>query len=86
MIFYIAYLNLSIFYDSLLARKYLRIQASSAACERIFSFSGHIISIKRRLLGCQTFSDLVFLKPNENLLMDLITLLTKLNTFAIFIL
>jgi hypothetical protein len=55
---------------AILARQYLSIQASSAACERIFSLSGHIFSIKRRRLGYQTFSDLVFLKLNENLLMD----------------
>ena len=36
----------------------------------IFSLSGHIFSIKLRRLGYQTFSDLVFLKLNENLLMD----------------
>ena len=36
----------------------------------IFSLSGHIFSIKLRRLGYQTFSDLVFLKLNENLLMN----------------
>jgi hypothetical protein len=36
----------------------------------IFSLSGYIFSIKRRRLGYQTSSDLVFLKLNENLLMD----------------
>ena len=33
---------------AVLARKYLSIQASSAAVERMFSISGHIHSLKRR--------------------------------------
>ena len=53
---------------AVLARKYLSIQASSAAVERMFSISGHIHSLKRRTLGNAFFSDLVFLKLNENLL------------------
>jgi len=51
-----------------LARKYLSIQASSGACERIFSLAGHIYQPKRRRLGISIFSDLVFLKLNEDLL------------------
>ncbi len=51
-----------------LAKKYLSIQASSAAVERMFSISGHIFSLKRRRLGYIFFSDLVFLKLNENLI------------------
>ena len=51
-----------------LAKKYLSIQASSAAVERMFSISGHIFSLKRRRLGYVFFSDLVFLKLNENLI------------------
>jgi hypothetical protein len=51
-----------------LARKYLSIQASSAAVERMFSIAGHIHSLRRRRLGSVFFSDLVFLKLNENLL------------------
>ena len=50
---------------SVLARKFLSIQASSAACERMFSIAGHIYSLKRRLLGYSHFCDLVFLKLNE---------------------
>ena len=34
-----------------LAMKYLGVQASSAAVERMFSISGHIFSLKRRRLG-----------------------------------
>ena len=49
-----------------LAQKYLRVPASSAGPERIFSISGHIFSLKRRRLGAIFFSDLVFLKLNEN--------------------
>ncbi len=49
-----------------LARKYLSVQASSAAVERMFSISGHIFSDKRRRLGKQLFSNLVILKLNEN--------------------
>ena len=38
------------------------------AVERMFSISGHIFSLKRRRLGYVFFSDLVFLKLNEELL------------------
>lgn len=48
-----------------LAKKFLSIQASSAAVERMFSISGHIFSLKRRKLGYIFFTDLVFLKLNE---------------------
>jgi len=51
---------------SLYAKKYLGIQASSAAVERMFSISGHIFSLKRRRLREVMFSDLVYLKLNEN--------------------
>ena len=53
---------------SKIAKKYLSVQASSAACERIFSIAGHIFSLKRRRLCHGLFSDLVFLKLNEDLL------------------
>jgi len=53
---------------ALLARKYLSVQASSCAVERMFSIAGHIFSIKRRRLGIKFFSDLLFLKLNGNLL------------------
>jgi hypothetical protein len=48
-----------------LAKKYLSVQASSAAVERMFSISGHIFSDKRRRLGNQLLSNLVMLKLNE---------------------
>ena len=32
---------------ALLAKKYLRVQASSAAVKRMFSISGHIFSLKK---------------------------------------
>ncbi len=50
---------------AMLAKKYLGIPASSAAVERIFSISGHILSIKRRRMSVRWFSLLVFLKLNE---------------------
>jgi hypothetical protein len=42
------------------AIKYLGVQASSAAVERMFSISGHKFSLKRRRLGYAFFTDLVF--------------------------
>jgi hypothetical protein len=45
-----------------LAKKYLSVPASTAAVERMFSIAGHIFSIKRRRLGSQLFSLLVFFK------------------------
>ena len=53
---------------ALLAKKYLSVQASSAAVERMFSISGHIFSLKRRRLGIKFFSLLVLLKLNEELI------------------
>ena len=44
-----------------LAKKYLSIQASSAAVERMFSISGHIFCHKRRRLSVRYFYLLVFL-------------------------
>ena len=50
-----------------LARKYLSVPASSAWVERMFSFLGHIISLKRRRLGIQFFMvlSMVWFKLNE---------------------
>jgi hypothetical protein len=53
---------------ALLAKKYLSVQASSAAVERMFSIAGHIFSVKRRRLGVRFFSLLLILKLNENLI------------------
>ena len=53
-----------------LAKKYLGVQASSAGPERMFSIAGHIFAEKRRKLGVRTFSELVVLKLNENLLIN----------------
>jgi len=47
---------------ALLAKKYLSVQASSAAVERMFSLAGHIFSLKRRRLGIKFFSRLLLLK------------------------
>lgn len=51
-----------------LARKYLSVQASSAAVERMFSIAGHIFSPKRRRLAALYFMALVYLKLNEDLI------------------
>jgi hypothetical protein len=51
-----------------IARKYLGVPASSAAVERMFSISGHILSSKRTKMSIKLFCHLVFLKLNENLL------------------
>ena len=53
---------------AVLAKKYLSFKASSAACERLFSLSGHIFSCKRRKLNIRNFLNLVFLKLNEKYL------------------
>ena len=55
-------------YLAKLARKYLSVQASSAAVERMFSIAGHIFSCKRRRLVIKFFSDLLLLKLNETLI------------------
>jgi hypothetical protein len=51
-----------------IARKYLGVPASSAAVERIFCISGHILSTKRSKMSVKLFKNLVFLKLNEDLL------------------
>ena len=51
-----------------LAKKYLSVQASSAAVERMFSICGHIFSLKRRRLCVKFYSDLVLLILNEQLI------------------
>jgi hypothetical protein len=45
-----------------LAKKYLSVPASSAAVERMFSISGHIYSDKRRRMGVNFSTNLVWLK------------------------
>ena len=50
---------------AVLAKKYLGVQASSCAVERMFSIAGHIFSVKRRRLGILYFTRLVLLKLNE---------------------
>jgi hypothetical protein len=47
------------------AKKYLRVPASSAAVERMFSISGHILSSKRSKMSVKQFALLVFLKLNK---------------------
>jgi hypothetical protein len=49
-----------------LAKKYLGVPASSASAERMFSISGHIFSSKRRRMGAKIFSELVYLKLNDD--------------------
>ena len=51
-----------------LAKKYLGVPASSAAVERMFSIAGHVFNTKRRKMGLNLFSTLVFLKLNEHFL------------------
>lgn len=51
-----------------LAKKYLSVQASSAAVERMFSIAGHIFSLKRRRMSSSLFIKLVMLKLNEKLI------------------
>ena len=53
-------------YLAKIAKKYLGVQASSAAVERMFSISGHIFSLKRRRLGDIMFAYLVYTKLNED--------------------
>ncbi len=51
-----------------LAKKYLAVPVSSAAVERICSFSGHILINKRRKTSPYLFSNFVILKLNEEFL------------------
>ncbi|GET53346.1 zinc finger BED domain-containing protein 1-like [Rhizophagus irregularis DAOM 181602=DAOM 197198] len=50
-----------------LARKYLCIQASSGASERVFSDAGLIMSAKRMRIKEDLFEALIFLKRNCDL-------------------
>ena len=50
-----------------LARKYLSIQATSGASERVFSDAGLIMSSKRTSMKEDLFEALIFLKRNGNL-------------------
>ena len=50
-----------------IAQKVLGVPASSAEVERMFSWSGHIFSNKRRKMKPKTFEALVFCKLNESL-------------------
>ena len=50
-----------------LARKYLSIQATSGASERVFSDAGLIMSAKRTSMKEDLFEALIFLKRNGNL-------------------
>ncbi len=53
-------------YLAKIAERYLDIQVSSAAVESMFSISGQIFNLKRRRLGNVMYSDLVYLKLNED--------------------
>ena len=53
-----------------IAKRYLGIQASSAAVEKMFSISGQIFSLKIRRLGEVIFSDQVYLKQRLQLLLN----------------
>ncbi len=48
-----------------IARKFLSVKASSAACERMFSKAGLILTANRRSMSSLMFCDLVHLKLNE---------------------
>ena len=50
-----------------LARKYLSIQATSGASERVFSDAELIMSAKRTRMKENLFEALIFLKRNGNL-------------------
>ena len=69
---------------SQLAKKYLSVQASSAACERIFFIAGHIFSLKRRRLCHGLFSDLIFLKLNFIMILKLIAYYETIIVYYIF--
>ncbi|CAN0433173.1 unnamed protein product [Laminaria digitata] len=46
---------------AILARKYLAVQASSAASERVFSQGGLVVTKKRNRLSGEMVGDIVFL-------------------------
>jgi len=50
-----------------LARKYLCVQPSSAAVERVFSVSGNIVTKRRASLAKDTIEDLVLCHDNIDL-------------------
>ena len=51
-----------------ITKKYKGVQASSAACERMFSTAGNIFSLKHKKMSVLLFTTLVFLKLNQELL------------------
>ena len=48
-----------------LSRKFLAVQATSAASERLFSDAGNIMTAKRTSMKCDLFETLIFLKRNK---------------------
>jgi len=51
-----------------IAKKYKGVQASYAACERMFRTAGNIFFLKHRRMSVLLFTSLVFLKLNQELL------------------
>ena len=43
-----------------IAKKYLSLQTSAAAVQRMFSIAGHVFSLQRRRLGDKFFSEFKF--------------------------
>lgn len=52
---------------SLIARRYMSVQATSVASERVFSVAGDILTAKRSQLAAENVNKLVFLKQNFKL-------------------
>ena len=55
-----------------LAKRYLSVQATSVASERVFSTAGDLVSAERSCLSPENVNKLIFLKKNLNIDIDML--------------